>query len=75
MTLPKQLHSQGLCSKPVVFTRQHAGDRRAEVEPAHIHGVYDLTKPGVKLVVAGPGVPVGSYTLQVLKNMNLSRRC
>ena len=40
--------------------------------PAGIRSVYDLTKPGVKLVVAGPGVPVGSYTLQVLKNMNLS---
>jgi molybdate transport system substrate-binding protein len=34
--------------------------------------VYDLAKPGVKLVVAGAGVPVGSYTLQILKNMNLS---
>ena len=26
----------------------------------------------MKLVVAGPGVPVGGYTLQVLKNMGLS---
>jgi len=40
--------------------------------PADVHSVYDLTKSGLKLVVAGPGVPVGSYTLQVLKNMNLS---
>src|SRR5262249_6214275 len=37
-----------------------------------IHSVYDLAKPGVKLVVAGGGVPVGSYTLQILRNMNLS---
>jgi molybdate transport system substrate-binding protein len=34
--------------------------------------VFDLSKEGVKLVVAGSGVPVGSYTLQVLKQMNLS---
>jgi molybdate transport system substrate-binding protein len=34
--------------------------------------VYDLTKPGVKLDIAGAGVPVGSYTLQVLRNMGLS---
>ncbi|MFL6006503.1 MAG: molybdate ABC transporter substrate-binding protein, partial [Gaiellaceae bacterium] len=33
---------------------------------------YDLKKPGVKVVVAAPGVPVGSYTLQVLKNIGLS---
>jgi molybdate transport system substrate-binding protein len=40
--------------------------------PANIHSVYDLRKPGVKLVIAGPGVPVGSYTLQVLKNLKLT---
>jgi molybdate transport system substrate-binding protein len=40
--------------------------------PAGIHSVYDLTRPGVKLDVAGPGVPVGSYTLQILKNMSLT---
>ena len=43
--------------------------------PANVRSIYDLTKPGMKLVVAGPGVPVGSYTLQILKNMNLSAPC
>jgi molybdate transport system substrate-binding protein len=41
--------------------------------PADIHNIYDLTKSGVKLVIAGSGVPVGSYTLQILKNMNLTQ--
>ena len=40
--------------------------------PANIHSVYDLRKHGVRLVIAGPTVPVGSYTLQVLRNMNLT---
>jgi len=40
--------------------------------PANIRSVYDVAKPGVKLVIAGAGVPVGSYTLQVLRNMNLA---
>ena len=40
--------------------------------PAGIHSVYDLRRKGIKLVIADKGVPVGSYTLQVLKNMNLS---
>src|SRR5262249_32200695 len=40
--------------------------------PAAIKSVYSLTKPGIKLDIAASGVPVGSYTLQILKNMNLS---
>ena len=40
--------------------------------PAGIHSVYDLQKPGVKLDVAAPAVPVGSYTRQILKNMALA---
>ena len=35
--------------------------------PAGIHSVYDLKQPGVKLGDRRAGVPVGSYTLQVLK--------
>ena len=72
MTLPKQLFQKGLCSKPVVFTRNTLVIVVPKSNPAHIHSVYDLTKSGVKLDIAAPGVPVGSYTLQVLKNMNLS---
>ena len=72
MTLPKQLFQKGLCSKPVVFTRNTLVIVVPSSNPAHIRSVYDLTRSGVKLDIAGPGVPVGSYTLQILKNMNLS---
>jgi molybdate transport system substrate-binding protein len=72
MTLPNQLFAKNLCSKPVVFTRNTLVVVVPKANPAKIRSVYNLTKPGVKLVVAGPGVPVGSYTLQILKNMNLS---
>ena len=71
-TLPQQLFSKGLCSKPVVFTRNTLVVVVPKANPAKIRSIYNLTRPGVKLVVAGPGVPVGSYTLQILKNMNLS---
>src|SRR6185295_9189589 len=71
-TLPQQLFSKGLCSKPVVFTRNTLVVVVPKANPAKIRSIYNLAKPGVKLVVAGPGVPVGSYTLQILKNMNLS---
>jgi molybdate transport system substrate-binding protein len=72
MTLPTQLFQKGLCSKPVVFTRNRLVIVVPRSNPAHIRSIYDLTGPGVKIDIAGPGVPVGNYTLQVLKNMNLS---
>jgi molybdate transport system substrate-binding protein len=70
--LPSQLYAKGLCSKPVVFTRNTLVVVVPRANPAGIRSVFDLTRHGLKVVVAGPGVPVGTYTLQVLKNMNLS---
>src|SRR5262245_4451158 len=72
MTLPQQVAQKGLCSKPVVFTRNTLVLIVPKANPARIRSVYDLRKSGIKLVVAGAGVPVGSYTLQILKNMNLT---
>ena len=72
LTLPNQLFQKGVCSQPVVFTRNALVIVVPKANPKNIHSVYDLAKSGVKLVVAGPGVPVGSYTLQILKNMNLT---
>jgi molybdate transport system substrate-binding protein len=72
MTLPNQLFAKGLCSQPVVFTRNTLVIVVPKANTADIHSIYDLAKPGVKLDIAASGVPVGSYTLQILKNMNLS---
>jgi molybdate transport system substrate-binding protein len=72
MTLPNQLYAKGLCSKPVVFTRNTLVVVVPKSNPAGVRNIYDLTKAGVKIVVAGAGVPVGSYTLQILKNMSLT---
>ena len=71
-TLPQQLYTKGLCSKPVVFTRNTLVVVVPKSNPAGISSIYGLTQRGLKVVVAAPGVPVGSYTLQVLKNMNLT---
>jgi molybdate transport system substrate-binding protein len=70
--LPQQLWQKGLCTQPIVFTRNTLVLIVPRSNPAGIHGVYDLQKPGVKLDVAAPGVPVGSYTWQILKNMALT---
>jgi molybdate transport system substrate-binding protein len=55
-----------------VFTRNTLVLIVPSSNPADIHSVYDLRRKGIKLVIAAPGVPVGSYTVQVLKNMNLT---
>ena len=70
--LPQQLWQKGLCTQPVVFTRYTLVLIVSKSNPAGIDSVYDLQKPGVKLDVAAPAVPVGSYTRQILKNMALA---
>ena len=72
MTLPNQLNTKGFCGEPVVFTRNTLVIVVPKSNPARIKSVYDLTKAGIKLDIAAAGVPVGSYTLQILKNMGLS---
>jgi molybdate transport system substrate-binding protein len=72
MTLPNQLYANGQCSKPVVFTRNTLVIVVPKSNPAGIRSVYDLTKDGVKLDIAAAAVPVGGYTLQILRNMNLT---
>jgi len=72
-TIPATLYAQGLVQKPVVFTRNTLVIVTPKSNPAGITSIYDLAKPGVKLDVAGPAVPVGSYTIQVLGQMGLSQ--
>jgi molybdate transport system substrate-binding protein len=69
--LPEQLYKEGLVEKPVVFTRNALILIVPRSNPAKLQSVYDLRKPGVKLVVAAKGVPVGDYTRTVLHNLAL----
>ncbi len=39
--------------------------------PASIHSVYDLRKSGVKVVIGDQGVPIGSYTRQLLDTLGI----
>jgi len=68
-SIPVQLFHQGLVEKPVVFTRNELTLIVPKSNPARIHSVADVANPGVKLVVAATGVPVGDYTRTVLHNM------
>lgn len=73
-SLPLQLFAQGVVEKPVVFTRNTLVVVVPKSNPANIHSVYDLGNTGVKVDVAAPAVPVGSYTTQVLGQMNLTSK-
>jgi molybdate transport system substrate-binding protein len=71
--IPAQLFLQGFVDKPVNFTRNALVIVVPKSNPANISSVYDLANSGVKLDIAAASVPVGSYTLQVLERMNLSK--
>src|SRR5690349_1175999 len=68
--LPNDLYGKGLCSRPVVFTRNTLVIVVPKANAADIPSVYHLPHAGLNPAAAGTGVPVASYTLQILKNMN-----
>ena len=72
--IPAALYAQGLVEKPVDFTRNVLVIVVPKANPAGINDIFDLTKPGVSIDIANSSVPVGSYTLSILRNMNLTTR-
>ena len=71
MALPQQLYDKNLCSKPVVFTRNKLVVIVPKRNRAKIRTIGDLPRKGVKIVIAQQGVPVGTYTIQVLQALHL----
>ena len=67
----QRLFRDGLVEKPATFTANRLALIVPKSNPAGIRSVYDLRRKPVKLVVAGPAVPVGAYTRSVLKKMGL----
>ena len=72
-SIPATLFAKGLIEQPVNFTRNTLVIVVPKANPASVQSIYDLTKPGVSIDIANSGVPVGSYTLQILGNMNLTK--
>jgi len=71
-TTAAALYAQGIVEKPVNYIRNTLEVVVPKSNPAGIHSIYDLTKPGVTVDEAAPSVPVGSYTAQVLNQMGLN---
>jgi molybdate transport system substrate-binding protein len=70
----QDLYREGLVRKPVVFASNSLVFVVPKTNPARIRSVADLAKrPKLRLVVAGPAVPIGLYTREVLKRLSLLR--
>jgi molybdate transport system substrate-binding protein len=68
----QDLFRAGLVEKPVTFATNRLVLIVPKSNPAGLASVYDLARKNVKLVVAAPAVPVGSYTRTVLRRLGLS---
>jgi molybdate transport system substrate-binding protein len=66
------LHAEGVVRKPVPFATNSLVLIVPRRNPARIATVADLARrPKLRLVVAGPKVPIGLYTRKVLKRLGL----
>ena len=66
------LYREGRLRKPVAFATNSLVVIVPRSNPARIKTIFDLAKrPKLKLVVAGPKVPIGLYTREVLKRLGL----
>ena len=68
----QDLFAKGLVEKPRFLAFNRLALIVPKSNPAGITSVYDLRRRGIKLVIAAPAVPVGSYTRTVLRNLGLS---
>ena len=70
----RALASEGLVRRPVPFATNTLVLIVPRGNPARVASVADLARrPNLRLVVAGPKVPIGLYTREVLKRLALLR--
>lgn len=68
---PDALYAAGKCSKPVIFVRNRLVLVTPASNPAGIKSIYDLRRPGVRVLIGTSTVPIGSYTRTILRNVGL----
>jgi molybdate transport system substrate-binding protein len=68
----QRLFQSRTVERPVTFTSNRLVLIVPRSNPAGIRTVFDLRRKPVKLVIAGPAVPVGAYTRTVLRKMGLT---
>jgi molybdate transport system substrate-binding protein len=66
------LYRDGLILKPVTFATNKLIVLVPRSNPAGIRSVYDLRRPGVKVVMGDLAVPIGTYTRQILDALGIT---
>jgi molybdate transport system substrate-binding protein len=69
---PQALFNAGLVEQPVTFATNRLVLAVPNANPAGITSIYDLERPGVKLDIGTPTVPIGAYTRQVLGYLGIT---
>jgi molybdate transport system substrate-binding protein len=65
-----ELSGKGLIGTTQIFATNKLVLVVPAANPAKITSLSDLTRPGVKLVIGDPTVPIGTYTRKVLGNLD-----
>jgi molybdate transport system substrate-binding protein len=65
-------YREGYVLKPVVFATNKLMVLVPRANPAGIKSVYDLRRPGLKVVIGDKTVPIGSYTRQILDALGIT---
>jgi molybdate transport system substrate-binding protein len=66
------LYHNGLLAKPVVFATNKLVIIVPRSNPAHVRSVYDLRRPGLRVVIGDKTVPIGTYTRQILDTLGIT---
>ena len=69
---PQALYRAGLVEQPVTFATNKLVLAVPASNPANITSIYDVERPGVKLLIGTATVPIGAYTRQVLNNLGIT---
>lgn len=68
----QELFRTGLVERPRILAASTLVLAVPRSNPARLRSVYDLRRPGVKLVVGTAGVPVGTYAREALRRLGLT---
>ena len=71
---PQALYRAGIVEQPVTFATNKLVLAVPTANPANITSIYDVERPGVKLLIGTATVPIGAYTRQVLNNMGITNK-
>ena len=69
---PELLYHQGMLAKPVVFATNKLVVIVPRGNPGRVTSVYDLQRPGLRVVIGDKTVPIGTYTRQILDTLGVT---